>query len=148
MLQAAVLCVPLKLSKQKIEKWFFFPNIKTIRQFRWLSLVWNTSLVEHLKISSNCNTNYSRIKYSIYDGFSKTWVFDSVTRFFTAYRWKFWHFPSYGANLCEVISNQRLIGGWNFLCEKYSKLSNLFAIFSGFVCDNLQWYLLINLCHM
>ena len=55
-------------------------------------------------------------------------------------------FRHYGANLCEVISNRSLIGDWRFLYEKYSKLSNLFAIFCRFVYDNLKWYLVHILC--
>ena len=71
-------------------------------------------------------------------------VRDSVTRFSLQKQRNFWHFLKYEVNLCEVISNRRLIGGWRFLYENCSKLSNLQTKFGGFVYDNLQWYLMLS----
>ena len=49
----------------------------------------------------------------------------------------FWH---YGAKLCKVVSNWRLIGFMEIFT--HLKCPHLFAIFGGFVYDNLKWYLM------
>ena len=45
--------------------------------------------------------------------------------------------------MVPTFARSFLIGGCNFLYEKYSKIvKNLFAIFGGFVYDNLKCYLM------